>query len=196
MRILAIRHGVTPWNREKRWQGVTDIPLCTEGEEQAISAANYLVRSNWSGREIYCSNLERSLRTAQLISQRVGLGPPRILNELTERDLGDWDGRTVEEIDKAQPGVIGLWMTGALSGPPLGETDATAADRFTQGCLTIAQCAENDTSPSLAITHAGVIHAFDRRSSIPFTDYGPLAGRWIDVRDGLVTPGEQCSLLP
>ena len=34
MNVLLVRHGETPWNREGRYQGRTDIPLSPAGEAQ------------------------------------------------------------------------------------------------------------------------------------------------------------------
>ncbi|MFC5403793.1 histidine phosphatase family protein [Cohnella soli] len=95
-RMGWIRHGITEWNRLGKIQGVTDIPLSKEGEEQARRLAVRLIADGdrWDG--IYCSDLKRAHRTAEIISERLGI-PLVTDSRLRERSFGQAEGTTLEQ---------------------------------------------------------------------------------------------------
>jgi len=95
-KITLVRHGITDWNKKFRYQGVTDVPLSTEGEEQAKKAALRL--SCESVGRIISSPLKRSLKTAEIIAESIGLSAVDTWDELTEVDFGAWEGLTVPQI--------------------------------------------------------------------------------------------------
>ena len=64
--FLCIRHGTTDWNRQRRFQGRTDIPLNDEGIAQAHAAARRL--QDVPIDIIVSSPLIRALRTAEIIA--------------------------------------------------------------------------------------------------------------------------------
>jgi alpha-ribazole phosphatase len=95
LRIYLVRHGVTVWNREGRWQGHTDVPLSAEGVEQAK-----LVAERLSGEKIdavWSSDLQRALHTAEAIASRHDLEVIQT-DRLRETMLGEWEGLTIPEI--------------------------------------------------------------------------------------------------
>ncbi|MFD2332117.1 histidine phosphatase family protein [Cohnella sp. GCM10020058] len=96
MKLGLVRHGVTSWNMTGRIQGATDIPLSAEGERQALLLADRLRRepATWDG--IVCSDLMRARRTAELISERLGL-PLASDVLLRERSFGEAEGTTEEQ---------------------------------------------------------------------------------------------------
>ena len=182
MKILAVRHGVTSWNAQRRWQGATDIPLADEGLSQALAAAGRLAAMGWRGRRVYCSALSRSLVTASTICAQLQVDPPQVIAQLGERELGEWEGLSIEEIELGHPGAIAAWATGLIEGPPGGETDLRVADRFRQACRVIRTASTGETNPILVITHAGVLHAVDKVSGFEYSKYGPLSGRWFELQ--------------
>ena len=66
MLIFFVRHGLTDWNIQRRFQGTCDIPLNDAGIAQAQTAA---ARCGQLGFErIYHSTLLRAAQTAQVIA--------------------------------------------------------------------------------------------------------------------------------
>jgi broad specificity phosphatase PhoE len=64
LRICLVRHGVTDWNLEGRWQGWSDTPLSKLGEEQAWALRSRLEDQHFD--RVYSSDLTRALDTARL----------------------------------------------------------------------------------------------------------------------------------
>lgn len=93
-RIGLIRHGITIWNRERRAQGQTDIPLHEIGKRQAIALADRLTNESWD--YIYASDLSRAKETAEIIATAKGL-ELRTDNRLREMFKGETEGTTLEE---------------------------------------------------------------------------------------------------
>ncbi|MDO4262039.1 MAG: histidine phosphatase family protein [Eubacteriales bacterium] len=89
MDIYLIRHGETQWNREKRLQGVTDIPLNENGVGLAEKTAEGLKDVPFD--RIYTSPLIRARRTAEIIR---GERPIEIVETegLLEISFGEYEG--------------------------------------------------------------------------------------------------------
>jgi broad specificity phosphatase PhoE len=101
-RVLLIRHGETAWNREERWQGHADVPLCDVGHEQARLLASYLSGPAYRDggraiRVVYSSDLQRASQTAEIVARALGL-EPRVDAAWREIDVGRWAGSRREEI--------------------------------------------------------------------------------------------------
>ena len=63
--LYIMRHGKTEWNKKKKLQGRTDIPLCREGIEMAEKA-----REEYKDVHLdicYCSPLIRTRKTAEIL---------------------------------------------------------------------------------------------------------------------------------
>ncbi len=70
-RILAIRHGETTWNQDRRLQGQLDIPLNERGHWQAARTAEALREEPIAA--VYSSDLARAHQTARAIATAQGL---------------------------------------------------------------------------------------------------------------------------
>lgn len=122
---LLIRHGLTDWNQEKRWQGHYNMPLNAIGQEQARRLARRL--RGWPIRALYSSDLARAAGTAQVIAEHLGLEP--IFDPAwRELHVGLFEGHTRDEIRERFPDVWANIARGFLEAPE-GETLADLARR-------------------------------------------------------------------
>ncbi|SHH94044.1 probable phosphoglycerate mutase [Butyrivibrio fibrisolvens DSM 3071] len=63
-----VRHGETEWNKERLFQGATDVPLNDTGRDQAREAASRIQKKGISFKKVYSSPLGRAIETAELIT--------------------------------------------------------------------------------------------------------------------------------
>ncbi|MEP6841984.1 MAG: histidine phosphatase family protein, partial [Pseudolysinimonas sp.] len=99
--LYLVRHGETDWNRQRRIQGLTDIPLNDTGRAQARATGMLLTRRRWDG--IYSSPLSRARDTASIIATEVGLGEPTLVDALIERNYGQAEGLDWQQIETLYP---------------------------------------------------------------------------------------------
>lgn len=101
--LYLIRHAATSANLQKpaKLQGCRTNPdLAPLGVRQATATRDFLAVQPIDC--VYTSPLRRSFRTAEIIAQPHGL-VPTIIEDLTECDVGQWEGRSWEEIKAADP---------------------------------------------------------------------------------------------
>ena len=70
MLIFFVRHGLTDWNIQRRFQGTCDVPLNEAGLEQAHIAASRCAQLGLE--RIYHGTLLRAAQTAQAIGDVTG----------------------------------------------------------------------------------------------------------------------------
>jgi len=80
MKIYLLRHGETDWYKEGRLQGHTDIPLNQNGIMQINLAGDYLVLINEIIDVVISSPLMRAVKSAEIISMKVGYQPECVTN--------------------------------------------------------------------------------------------------------------------
>lgn len=97
--LILIRHGETEWNRARRIQGATDIPLNDTGRDQARATAALLRERLDPGLSatVVSSDLARARETAEIIAAELGTAAPRTYRGLRERGYGEAEGIDVEE---------------------------------------------------------------------------------------------------
>jgi broad specificity phosphatase PhoE len=96
MLLYIVRHGITTWNIERRFQGQKDIELDKKGILQAEKTAKYLKDKKID--IIISSPLKRTLETAKIINKYHNV-PIEIWEEFIERDFGKIEGKKYSEID-------------------------------------------------------------------------------------------------
>ncbi|MCI3204197.1 MULTISPECIES: histidine phosphatase family protein [Pandoraea] len=112
--LTLIRHGETDWNRVKRIQGHTDIPLSAEGERQAVLLGERIVREVAVHGSVFdhvlTSDLQRAVQTAEPVAQACGLPLVRTAR-LRERHYGAFETRVPDEIQADFPQDYARWQT-------------------------------------------------------------------------------------
>jgi probable phosphoglycerate mutase len=93
--FLCVRHGITDWNRQGRFQGLTDIPLNDEGILQATAAAGRLQGVPFH--HVVSSPLIRAVKTAEIIAA-ASRKPVSIDTDLIECDFGSFEGQSISEV--------------------------------------------------------------------------------------------------
>jgi glucosyl-3-phosphoglycerate phosphatase len=147
VRLVLWRHGQTTWNAERRFQGQSDIPLDSVGEEQAKRAARLLAALRPAA--IFSSDLTRALSTAAPLARLTGL-PVTPDKDLRERYGGKWEGLTDVEIRTRYPAEHAQWM------PPGGETTQAVADRARAALERIADTLEPGTL-AVVVSHGAAL---------------------------------------
>ena len=107
-RILLIRHGETDWNRIRRFQGRSDIPLNQKGRDQARALA--LALKDEPLMAMYSSPLVRATETARLIKVFHPSIPLYKEEGLVEMDLGDFDGMEAQRWAAQYPDFRKAWQ--------------------------------------------------------------------------------------
>ena len=128
MRILLIRHGETEWNRIRRFQGQSDVPLNQTGKDQALALAQALKKEPIE--VIYASPLVRAMETAQFIKSYHPTA--RLIEEegFLEMDLGDFDGLAAKDWVANYPDYRKIWMESpSIVKMPGGESLKEVQDR-------------------------------------------------------------------
>lgn len=94
-KIYLTRHGETEWNKAGRLQGWCDSKLTEKGERDATLLGQRMDLSQIDA--IYTSPLPRAKHTTNLIKQGKNI-PVYEVDDLKEIFLGEWEGKTKEEI--------------------------------------------------------------------------------------------------
>lgn len=132
-KITLVRHGLTEWNKMFRYQGITDVPLSPEGEEQARRAALRL--SCGSVDRVISSPLDRSMKTASIIAETIGSKNVEAWDDLREVDFGDWEGLTVPEIkEKYGEDLFEKWKASQVNVTATNGEDADLVYKRAEAC--------------------------------------------------------------
>ena len=120
LRVYFVRHGATEWTVSGQYTGGTDVPLSTQGEEEARKLAPRLCDICFA--RVLTSPLQRARRTCEL----AGLADTAEIDpDLTEWNNGEYEGYTLTHIFGLQAG----WNLFRDGGGPRGETLLEISDR-------------------------------------------------------------------
>jgi glucosyl-3-phosphoglycerate phosphatase len=154
--LVLLRHGQTDYNATGRMQGHLDSHLTPEGVAQAERVAPEIARLK--PHRIISSDLRRAADTADVVAAACGV-PVEVDARLRETHLGDWQGRTVADIETSWPGAIATWRSDPAWAPPGGESRVEVVRRCTPVVeeLDDALAEESEASTAVLVAHGGMI---------------------------------------
>ena len=151
--VGLLRHGPTAWNRDKRIQGVRDVPLDTESFDPGPWLTLLHAHGPWD--QVVTSPLARATETARLLFPDL---PTRTDAGLVEQDWGQWTGQTVRELRVKFPGAVeNQEARGWDFTPPGGECRRSVLARALRAVEAACSCKAGKRI--LLVTHFGVIMA-------------------------------------
>jgi broad specificity phosphatase PhoE len=178
-RLLLVRHGQSEWNAIGRWQGHADPGLSGLGAEQAEAAGELLARTQSRIRLVVSSDLARARQSAEIL--RTALGTGLVVDaRWRERDAGEWQGLTRDEIEAAWPD----YLADGRRPPAFERDDALLARVLAAVAAAVAAVASVDRpgagASAVVVTHGGVVRTLERHLGAPTGSVLPnLGGRWI-----------------
>ncbi len=96
--LYLVRHAHV--GREETFVGHSDIPLSSQGVQKSERWAEGIQDLQLDA--LYCSDLVRATQTAGPLLDRWAL-EPQLMADLRERNMGDWEGLSWEEVEKNYP---------------------------------------------------------------------------------------------
>lgn len=157
LKLFIVRHGETEFNVQKRMQGRIDSPLTQKGIDNAISLGKQLKDIRFD--KIYTSPSPRAYRTAELIKAELRDQGEILIHtedELREMNLSEWEGKSIEEIERQYPEFHELfWNKPQLFKLGGGDSFQQVQDRAIGMIKKLIS--ENKQGNILIITHSVVI---------------------------------------
>lgn len=162
-RIHLIRHGLTQDNIDGVYSGRNETPLSEEGRNQLLQMKE---EYNYPQVDfVFSSPLKRCTETAELLYPHL---KPIVIDELTEYNFGEFEGRTAQELHEKEP-LFDRWLLGEENvKPPFGESNREFISRICNSFVKIVDGIVKSGSDNVAIiTHGGVISALLSNFGIP-----------------------------
>lgn len=128
MILYVVRHGETMWNKEKRMQGQTDIPLAEEGIRLAKQSGEHMKHLPIDF--VISSPLQRALETAKLMTS--GRDISIMTDErIQEISFGEYEGELIFESEKVPRDFRQIFYDKPMEmiAPPGGESFADVIER-------------------------------------------------------------------
>ena len=173
MLIYLLRHGLTEYNAQKRYQGQRDIPLSAEGLSQ-------LRRADIDPKVVYITPLQRTAQTARVLFPEAELV---VVKDLQEMCFGSFEGKNYVEME--HDADYQAWVqANCESKCPDGERKDDFSNRICSAFSALVDKALADGEELLVIlAHGGTQMAAMERYALPRRDYyawcGPNAGGYV-----------------
>jgi broad specificity phosphatase PhoE len=185
-RLYLVRHGATPLTAEDRFSGAANVYLSEEGRTQVEQLSRRLSGDDISA--IYCSPLDRTVETANIIAKPHHLTPiPR--DELQEISHGHWEGMSRKEVESQFPDEYTAWEADPFTFAPVeGESGISVLAR---ALPVIREIVVNHQDKNvLVVSHKATLRlvissllGFDARGYRDRLDQAPACLNILDFKD-------------
>jgi len=155
--VIYCRHGATDYDPDRFYEEGEGPPLSAEGLAQAEALGRWFERGPNSVEALYVSPTARTRQTAAAVERALRVRPTPLV-ELTERSMGRWNGRLVDEVKRGDPEAWQGWKANPLEFvPPEGESLAMFGRRVE--AMLQEMMGRHPGGIIVAVTHVGTIRA-------------------------------------
>jgi probable phosphoglycerate mutase len=162
--LILVRHGETDWNRDRRIQGSTDIPLNDTGRQHARDAAAVLREQLGPDAPVVVvsSDLSRARETAEILAGDLGVRVSGLYPDLRERAYGEAEGISADEF-------LARWGDWHSAEVPGAEPWPDLRTRGLRALRDVVRDARRETAPVAAsvivVTHGAMIRELIRHAT-------------------------------
>jgi probable phosphoglycerate mutase len=155
--LILCRHGATDYHPDRFYEAGDGPPLSAQGLGHAEALGRWFERQALPVAGLYVSPTLRTRQTAAAIERVLGVHGSA-WPDLTERSMGRWNGRLVDEVRRDDPDGWMAWKADPVGFTPKGgeslenfgqKIEATVADLI----------ARHPGGMIVAVTHVGTIRA-------------------------------------
>ena len=173
MKIYLLRHGLTEYNLEKRYQGQRDIPLSEQGRAM-------LCQADFEPDKVYVSPLIRARQTAAVLFPKA---EQVVVEDLKEMNFGSFEGKPYQVMEH-DPDYLAWVEANCKTSNPDGERKDWFCDRSCAAFSKLVDQALAEHAPQLVIVaHGGTQMSVMERYAVPHKDYhdwcAPNAGGYV-----------------
>ncbi len=121
---VLVRHGETEHTRARVFSGSggLDPDLTDVGRDQAGATARMLAAAGLEIAALISSPMARTLQTAAILAEALGVAEVAVDDDLREAAFGDWDGYSYAEVAARWPKELDAWLRSTSVAPPFGES--------------------------------------------------------------------------
>ncbi|MBA9085867.1 alpha-ribazole phosphatase [Fontibacillus solani] len=154
MEWWLIRHGLTSWNVDRRYQGHSDVELLPNEKHGLEALSRKLKGVPFSA--IYCSDLLRCRQTLKYVLPDLDTKGVHYDSRLREMNFGEWEGKTYDML-KDIPLYCSWIDQPKCYTPSGGESWQQFEGRVNEIYCELRDISLNSNDPVLIVTHGGVI---------------------------------------
>jgi len=187
-RLYLVRHGATPLTAEDRFSGAENVHLSDEGRAQVRQLAQRLTDDQIDA--VYCSPLDRTMETADLIIKPHHLTPVT-KDGLREISHGHWEGLTRTEVEEQFPDEYTDWEADPFTFAPSGGESGISV--LARALPVIREIVVNHKGKNiLVVSHKATLRliissllGFDARGYRDRLDQAPACLNILDFKDSV-----------